>query len=238
MKNWWKWGIGLLLVACTSAQIQESIGVLKGSVPLTEQEVANGLKQALEKGVDLGVTDLGVTDGFWGQPKFRIPFPPQASRVEEKLRAIGMGAQVDRFVETLNRGAEKAVADASPIFMKAIEEMTIQDAFDILKGEPDAATRYLEEKTRTDLIVAFRPTVEIALQTTQATKYYGDLVGIYNRIPLVQPVDPDLAGYATEKAVDGLFLKIEEEELAIRRDPAQRTTDLLKRVFGSLNDNQ
>jgi hypothetical protein len=133
---------------------------------------------------------------------------------------------------TLNRGAEDAAKEAKPIFITAIKSMTIEDAWAILKGEDNAATEYLKRTTSAQLTEKFKPVIQNSLNKVNATKYYGDLVGTYNKIPLVQKVNPSLDDYATAKAVDGLFLMIAKEEKNIRKDPVARTTELLKKVFG------
>src|SRR6187551_3536807 len=146
---------------------------------------------------------------------------------------MGLGGEVDRFVMTLNRGAEEAAKEAKPIFISAIKQMTIDDAFGILKGEPDAATQFLKRTTTSQLKEKFKPVVQSSLDKVSATKYYGDLINTYNKIPLVQKVNPDLNEYATDMAIQGLFIMIAKEEKNIRQDPLARTSDLLKRVFGS-----
>jgi hypothetical protein len=154
-------------------------------------------------------------------------------KVEDKLRQIGLGVEVDKFVMTLNRGAEDAAKESKPIFISAIKQMTIEDAWGILKGEPDAATNFLKRTTTAQLKEKFKPVVQNSLNKVNATKYYGDIVNNYNKIPFVDKVNPDLNDYATDMAIQGLFTMIAKEELNIRKDPVARTTELLKRVFGS-----
>jgi hypothetical protein len=155
--------------------------------------------------------------------------------VEDKLRQIGLSNEVDRFVLTLNRGAEEAAKEAKPIFIAAIRSMTIQDAWGILKGESNAATEYLKRVTSVQLKEKFKPVIQQALSNVNATKYYGDIVNSYNQIPFVQDVNPNLDDYATEKAMEGLFIMIAKEEKSIRENPAARTTELLRRVFRAQN---
>ncbi|MBX2964472.1 MAG: DUF4197 domain-containing protein [Cyclobacteriaceae bacterium] len=232
------WLLMLILTACTSAQISQTLGDLNKSVggnqPLTTAEVAEGLKEALIKGISTGSDQASQLDGYFKNPQIRIPFPPDVKRVEDRLRQIGMGSEVDRFILTLNRGAEDAAKEAKPIFIAAIRQMTIQDAWGILRGDQNAATAYLKRTTSTQLYEKFQPVIANSLNKVNATKYYGDLVGAYNKIPMVEKVNPDLNDYATNKAMEGLFLLIETEEKKIRENPAERTTDLLKRVFGSV----
>ena len=228
-------GMLLFVAACTTQQINKTLGgigdVLGEKDGLTTQEVAEGLKQALEQGASKGAAQASKEDGYYRNPKIRIPFPEDVRRVEEKLRQLGLGSEVDRFVMTLNRGAEEAAKEARPIFLNAIRSMTIQDAWNILKGEDNAATQYLRRTTSDQLRVKFQPVMSKALEQVNATRYYGDIVTTYNRLPGVQQVNPDLEDYATTKAMDGLFLLIAEEEKNIRENPVARTTELLKKVF-------
>lgn len=229
----------LTLLSCTSAQINQTIGEVNKSLgsgtPLTTEEVANGLKEALIKGISNGSDIVSQLDGYFKNPEIKIPFPPDVKKVEDRLRQIGLGSEVDKFVMTLNRGAEDAAKEAKPIFIAAIRQMTIQDAWGILKGEPDAATQYLKRTTSVLLKDKFKPVIKNSLQKVNATKYYSDIVTRYNQIPMVQKVNPELDDYATDKAIEGLFLMIAKEEKNIRANPAARTTELLKRVFGAQN---
>jgi hypothetical protein len=228
----------LILGACTSAQINQTLGdvnkTLGGSpTPLTTAEVVQGLKEALIKGVSTGSDLVSRVDGYFKNPEIKIPFPPEVKKVEDKLRQVGLGNEVDKFVVTLNRGAEEAAKEAAPIFIEAIRSMTIQDAWSILRGNPDAATQYLKRTTSGLLKEKFKPVIRNSLNKVNATKYYGDIVTRYNQIPFVQKVNPDLDDYATDKAIEGLFIMIAKEEKNIRQNPVARTTEILKRVFGS-----
>ncbi len=230
-------GISLLLGACTAAQINQTLSdankMISGDKPLTTAEVGEGLKEALIKGISNGSDLASQIDGYFKNPAIKIPFPPDVKKVEDRLRQIGLGGEVDKFVMTLNRGAEDAAKEAKPIFIAAIKQMTINDAWAILKGEPDAATQYLKRTTSAELKNKFMPVIQNSLDKVSATKYYGDIVNKYNSIPLVQKVNPDLNDYATDMAIQGLFTMIANEEKNIRQDPVARTTELLKRVFGS-----
>lgn len=199
---------------------------------LTQTEAANGLKEALIQGITKGTNQASQTDGFYLNKLIRIPFPPDAQRVATTLRTIGLGAQVDRFELSLNRGAEDAAKSAKPIFLAAIKSLTFTDVWNILTGEKNAATTYLKRTTTTQLTTAFRPIIQQSLAKVDATRYYTDLTTRYNKIPLVTPVNSDLNDYATGKAIDGLFTLVAQEEANIRENPVARTTDLLKRVFG------
>jgi Protein of unknown function (DUF4197) len=231
-----QWILVFILSGCTSAQINQAIeGVNKtigGDKPLTTAEVAEGLKEALVKGISTGSDLVSVTDGYFKNPEIKIPFPPDVKKVEDALRKIGLGNQVDKFVMTLNRGAEDAAKEAKPIFIAAIKSMTIQDAWSILRGEDNAATEYLKRTTSGLLKEKFKPVIQNSLNKVNATKYYSDIVTRYNQIPLVDKVNPDLDDYATDKAIEGLFTMIAKEEKNIRQDPIARTTELLKKVFG------
>lgn len=226
----------LFLSACTTAQINQTIGevnkALGAEQPLTTAEVGEGLKEALVNGISKGSDQVSQLDGYFKNPQIKIPFPPDMQKVEKTLRDIGLGSEVDKFVMTLNRGAEDAAKEAKPIFVSAIKSMTIQDAWAILKGEDNAATEYLRKTTSGQLKEKFKPVIQTSLNKVNATKYYGELVTRYNKIPLVEKVNPNLDDYATDKAIDGLFVMIAKEEKNIRQDPVARTTDLLKKVFG------
>ncbi|MBX2899840.1 MAG: DUF4197 domain-containing protein [Cyclobacteriaceae bacterium] len=231
--------LSFLMMACTTAQINQALSdankAMTGEKPLTTAEVGDGLKEALIKGISNGSDIVSQLDGYFKNPEIKIPFPPDVKKVEDRLRQLGLGGEVDKFVLTLNRGAEEAAKEAKPIFISAIKQMTIEDAWGILKGEENAATQYLQRTTTAQLKEKFSPVVQSALNKVNATKYYGDLVTRYNSIPTVQKVNPDLNDYATDMAIQGLFTMIAKEEKNIRQDPVARTTDLLKRVFGSIN---
>ena len=191
-----------------------------------------GLKEALINGISKGSDQVSQLDGYFKNPEIKIPFPPEVKKVENTLRDIGLGGEVDKFIMTLNRGAEDAAKEAKPIFISAIKSMTIEDAWAILKGNDNAATEYLKKTTSGQLKEKFKPVIQASLNKVNATKYYGDLVTRYNKIPLVEKVNPNLDDYATDKAIEGLFLMIAKEEKNIRQDPVARTTELLKKVFG------
>jgi hypothetical protein len=224
----------ILLVACLSvvtANAQFWKKLSSSSKTPTAAEVTKGLKEALTQGANKGADQVSKLDGYFKNPEIKIPFPPEVSIVETKMRMLGFGSQVDEFVLSLNRAAEDAAKEAAPIFVSAIQKMTIDDAYAVLKGEPDAATQYLKRTTTPQLKEKFKPIVQNSLNKVNATKYYGDLVNNYNKIPFVTKVNPDLNSYATDMAIQGLFVMIAKEEKNIRKDPLARTTDLLKKVF-------
>jgi hypothetical protein len=227
--------LSLLACGCSSSQVTQAISeankVIEGQPAPTTDQVVAGLKEALIKGISVGADQASGTDGFFKNQQIKIPFPPDVKRVEHRLRQIGLGHEIDRFVETLNHGAETAAREAKPIFISAIEQMTFDDAWGILKGQNDAATQYLKRTTTSQLKAKFKPVIQNSLDQVEATKYYSDIVNTYNKIPLVSKVNPDLNEYATDLAMQGLFLMIAQEEKKIRENPLERTTDLLKRVF-------
>lgn len=199
---------------------------------LTNDEIVAGLKDALTVGIKNGAALVSKEDGFFKNPAIKIPFPPEAQKVEEKARQIGLGGKVDQFVTTLNRAAEEASKDAAPIFVEAIKQMTITDAMNILRGEENAATEYLKKTTTAKLHSTFKPTVKSAIEKVEVTKYWNPIINKYNMLPGVEKQDPDLDQYVTEKATDGLFVVVAEEEKKIRKDPVARVTEILQKVFG------
>lgn len=228
----------VLMFAGVSCGQQINLGkvadaVLGGGGALTSTEIANGLKEALVVGITNGSQLASQTDGYFKNPLIRIPLPQEVQNIGNTLRRIGLGGEVDKFELALNRGAEKAAEKAKPIFISAIRQLTIADALSILRGEKDAATQYLQRVTSDQLFTAFSPVVNEALNQTQATKYYTDIANRYNSLPLVKPINADLTNYATNQAMNGLFKLIAQEEAKIRENPLARTSDLLRRVFGS-----
>lgn len=225
--------VSILFVGCTAQQITKTINDYLGDEEgLTSADVASGLKEALITGISKGSNEVSKVDGYLNNPNIKIPFPPEVLKVEQKLRDIGLGGEVDKFITTLNRGAEEAAKEAKPIFVSAITSMTIQDAWSILKGNDNiAATNYLKKTTSDQLRAKFAPIMKDALDKVNATKYYADIITTYNRIPFVDNVNSDLEGYATEKAMEGLFFMIAKEEMNIRKDPSARATELLRKVF-------
>jgi hypothetical protein len=212
--------------------LNDVITQTKGGGALTNDDVVMGLKEALKVGINKGTDSASKNNGYYLNPKIKIPFPPEIQRVETSLRKIGLGGEVDKFIISLNRGAEEAAKEAKPIFVNAILSMSFSDAWSILRGDKNAATMFLKRTTSTSLTQAYLPVMERALQKTQATKYYTDLAITYNALPFTQKVNPDLKVYATQKAIDGLFILVEQEEARIRENPLARTTEILKRVFG------
>ena len=231
-----------LMISVSSCQSQNLGNILKqandvlggyNSAALTTEEIGRGLKEALTVGIKNSSLKASALDGYLGNQTIKLLFPPEAQKVEQKLRSLGLGNECDKFITALNRGAEKAAEKAVPVFVDAITQMTIQDALGILRGEKDAATNYLKRTSSIALANAFAPIMQDAINSTGATKLYGDIANTYNKIPFQQKINPDLQQYATQKAIDGLFLLVAQEEQKIRDNPAARVSDLLRRVFGT-----
>jgi len=230
----------IIALAILPATSFSQLGKLKNLVSkgsgsgVTENEAGQGIKEALAKGVTTAVLNLNKTDGFFGSNIYKMLLPPDAQKIETTLRKAGMGAQVDKAILAINRGAEDAVGFAKDIFISAIKEMTLTDALNILKGNKDAATQYFKQKTSEKLIAAFTPSVKSSLDKVEATKYYGDIVTKYNSFPTTfKKVNPDLPSYVVGKSVDALFDQVAKEEANIRDNPMARTSEILKKVFGS-----
>jgi hypothetical protein len=229
----------LLLTSVVSFGQGGLLGKAKGMLDkakggnLSTDEIAAGLKEALSVGAQNSSNKLSSVDGFFANAAIKVLMPPEAQKVESTLRKAGMGKLVDDAILSMNRAAEEASKSAAPIFVDAIKGMSIQDAVGILKGSDTAATGYLRGKTLPALTSAFSPVIQSALEKTNATKYWEAVIGAYNKIPLTSKVNPDLAGYVTQKALGGMFIQVAQEEAKIRKDPAARVTETLKKVFGS-----
>ena len=219
-----------------SAQIFKDIkkvkSVFKTGSGYSEEEAGQGIKEALIKGITKGVAEVSQVDGYFKNPTIKIPFPPDVKKVETQLRQMGLGGEVDKVILTLNRAAEDAAKEAKAIFISAIKSLTVKDAINIVTGEQDAATKYLQRTTSGQLTLKFEPIIDASLDKVSATKYWEDVIGTYNKIPLVKDVNPDLTEYVTQKALEGLFYMISKEEKAIRKDPLARTSEILRKVFG------
>ncbi len=223
-----------LLFACTAISIHTEAQILKnvlgGNKGGEDNTIAAGLKEALSIGTENAAKSLSAVDGYFANAAIKILMPDEAKKVEEKLRSAGLGKQVDDAILSVNRAAEDAAKSATPIFVNAIKQMSIQDAAGILKGGDHAATDYLKSKTTSQLTGAFRPVIEKSLEKVDATKYWNAVFTAYNKFT-INKVNPDLSAYVTEKALSGIFHQVAEEEQKIRKDPLARTTDLLKSVF-------
>ena len=199
----------------------------------SEEEAANALKETLNKGMGKGVSVLSVKDGYFANPKVKIPFPKNATKVADKLKKLGMQKQVDEVVLSINRAAEDAANSAKPIFVDAIKKMSIKDAIGIVKGNKTAGTDYLNRNTNSALANTFKPIIKTSLEKVNATKRWESVMNTYNKIPFVEKVNPELETYVTEKAISGLFFMLAQQEIAIRENPKERTSALLKKVFGN-----
>lgn len=227
-------GLGNLKLPTRKTTITPTTSSSAGVGGLTNTEAASGLKEALIQGISKGSDQASAPDGFNLNKFIRIPFPPDAQRMATTLRSIGLGSQVDKFELSLNRGAEDAAKSAKPIFISAIKSLSFSDVWNILTGQKDAATQYLKRTTTSQLTTAFLPVMQQSLDKVEATCYYTSLTTVYNKLPLVTPVQTNLNQYATGKAIDGLFTLIAQEEADIRENPVARTTSLLKKVFSSI----
>lgn len=199
---------------------------------LSASEIADGLKEALSIGAQKSADKLSAADGFFKDAAIKILMPEEALKVEKKLRAVGLGSLVDKAILSMNRAAEDASKSAAPVFLSAIKNLTVNDAIGILKGSDTSATSYLRRSTTSQLISSFTPIIETSLQKLNATEYWKDVFTAYNKISF-NKVNTDLNGYVTGKAIDGLFYYVAAEERNIRKNPAERVTSLLKKVFGN-----
>ncbi len=227
---------GISTITAT-AQLFDKIGreaakMLSGGSGLSQEDAAKGIKEALINGVTKGTDLASKLDGYYKNPEIKIPFPPEAKKAESMLRSIGMGKQADDAILSMNRAAEDAAVGAKDIFVDAVKQMSIQDALSIIKGDTSAATNFLKRTTSTKLTEKFTPVIKKSLDKVDATKYWTTAMNGYNRIPMVEKINPDLTAFVTQKAMDGLFSMIAKEEGLIRRDPLARTSEILKKVFG------
>ncbi len=225
---------GLLILFCSCdalLQIADSASSIPVGAP-TKDEISRGIREALIVGTQNTVEKTSQLNGFYNNPLIRIPFPPEAQKAEQTVRSLGLDKQVDQFVKTLNRGAEEASKKATPIFISAIKQMTLRDVYDIWQGENNAATRYLRNTTERRLKREFRPVIKEALDKVELTRYWNPVVSTYNKIPLVDKVNPNLDEYVLTETLDGLFLVIAQEEAKIREDPVARVSEILRKVFG------
>lgn len=230
--------VGMLTSSTCDPQVMEEVLNAVITPAITDQQAANGLMEALVQGAENGSTTLAKVDGYLKNPIVKIPFPPEAQKIETTLRDLGLNKMCDDVITSLNRAAEDAAAEAAPILINSIRSMTINDAMDILFGENDAATEYLKKTTTTELTNKFKPVIDASLKQVGATKYWTDAVNYYNKIPLVEDLNPDLTAYVTQKALDGLFYMIEQEELKIRQDPGARISQVVKDVFAYYDANK
>lgn len=224
----------LIVAACGSfpEQFKARLNHMSnGDAELDSATIAAGLRQALEQGSARAVQELGRNGGFWSRPMLRIPIPDNLKKVEAGLRRLGQGRLVDDFARSLNRAAEQATPAARAIFVEAIRRMTVRDAVAILRGPPDAATRYFRRNTEAELAASFKPIVARSTQSVGVTSFYKRVVDRAAVLGVVDTQRFDIDAYVTHKALDGLFRRVADEERRIREDPAARTTELLRKVF-------
>lgn len=217
------------LTAC--AELQQVVNQLPQGVTLGNDEIAAGLRQALDFGIDKQVSKLTQTDGFFKNELVKILLPEELKKVDKTLRDVGLGNLADEGLKVLNRAAEDAVKEATPIFVDAVKGITFADAKNILLGKDDAATQYLTSKTESALYAKFNPVIKKSFSKVGADQIWSNLITRYNAIPLTSDVNPDLTDYVTKEALKGVYTMIAVEEKEIRTNFSSRTTDLLKRVF-------
>lgn len=218
-----------LLFSC--AELQQVVNQLPNTTTLGNEEIASGLRQALDFGIDKQVSKLTRKDGFFKNEMVKILLPAELQKVDKTLRDIGLGNLADEGLKVLNRAAEDAVKEATPIFVNAVKNITFADAKNILLGGDNAATAYLQNTTEQQLYNKFSPVINNSLSRVGATEVWGNIINKYNSIPLTNNVNPDLTDYVTDEALKGVYTMIAVEEKEIRNKATARTTDLLQRVF-------
>lgn len=218
-----------LMVSCN--ELQQVVNQLPSETTIGNTDIANGLKAALEKGISQQVSKLTKTDGFFKNELVKILLPEELRKVDRTLRDIGLGNLADEGLKVLNRAAEDAVAEATPIFVDAVRGMTFNDAKSILLGADNAATEFLKQRTRTALYDKFNPVIKSSFNEVGADQIWSNLINRYNTIPLTNDVNPDLTDYVTQEALSGVYTMIAVEEKEIRNNVTSRTTDLLRKVF-------
>lgn len=223
--------VSLTLFSC--AELQQVVNSLPqaGVGDLTNADIGSGLRQALDNGINKQVSKLTQTDGFYRNELVKIMLPAELQRVDKTLRDIGLGNLADEGLRVLNRAAEDAVKEATPIFVNAVRQITFDDARNILLGSDNAATQYLTTKTTNQLYQSFNPVITNSLDKVGATQVWSNIINQYNAIPLTNNVNPDLADFVTQQALKGVFTMIAVEEKEIRNNFSSRSTDLLRRVF-------
>lgn len=201
---------------------------------VTEAEAGQGIKEALGQGLVKAVLQLNQTDGFFKDAYYKILLPPEAKKIENTLRDLGMNNMVDKAILQINRAAEDAAGFAKPIFVDAIKSMTLSDAIGLVRNGDTSATHFFRIKTTDKLIAAFMPVIKSSLDKLDATRYYADIVNTYNNFPTTfKKINPDLPGFVTGRATDALFNLVAKEEVNIRQNIAARTSEILRKVFGA-----
>lgn len=222
--------IFIQLLAC--GELQQIVNQLpQVGTGVTNLEIGQGLREALNIGIDKQVSKLTATDGFYNNALVKILLPEELKKVDKTLRDIGLGRMADEGLRVLNRAAETAVGEATPIFIDAVKDITFVDAKNILLGNDDAATQYLSNKTQTALYTKFNPIIRSSFEKVGADVIWNNLITRYNSIPLTKKVNPNLTDYVTNEALKGVYTMISVEEKEIRNKVSSRTTDLLRKVF-------
>ena len=219
------------------AELQKVVNNLPNGGSISQDQIGDGLRQALDNGIQNQVTKLTAKDGFYRNQLVKILLPEELQAVDKGLRKVGLSNLADEGIKVLNRAAEDAVKTATPIFINAVKEMTFSDAKNILLGEKNAATSYLQNKTSTNLYASFSPVIKNSFSKVGADKVWGTLIQKYNSIPFVKKVNPDLTQYVTTQTLKGVFTMIGIEEKGIREKVGLRNTTLLKQVF-ALQDSK
>lgn len=220
-----------LIILTSCAELQSVVDSLPNQVGVDNTTIASGLRQALDFGIDKQVTKLTQENGFYGNSLVKIVLPEELQKVDQTLRSVGLSSLADEGLKVLNRAAEDAVGQATPIFVDAVKGITFTDAKTILLGNDSAATSYLENKTNTALYAKFNPVIKKSFSKVGADKIWSNLITKYNALPLTNDVNPDLTDYVTKEALKGVYTMIAVEEKDIRTNIASRTTTLLKKVF-------
>ena len=229
--NVWALDLGDILKGVSEATSRNSQAPASN---LSDQDVTHGLKDALVEGAAKAVATLGRTDGFLLNDKVRIPLPESLQKAESVMKMLGQGKRLEELKTSLNRAAEAAVPEAKTLLVDAIKKMSVADAQAVLTGGDDAATKYFRQATETKLHERFLPVVGKTVNRYKLTDQYNRIAGNASKAGLIGKEQADMAEYVTAKALDGLFLMIAEEEKAIRQDPLGRSSEYVRRVFGSL----
>jgi len=222
---------GWLLLGTACGELQGVVNQFPGAGEVSNADIAAGLREALNQGIEKQVSKLADVDGFFGNELVRIGLPEELRKVEATLRDVGLGNLADEGLKVLNRAAEDAVGEATPIFVDAVKGITFTDARNILLGSETAATEYLTRATQTRLHDKFHPVIDQSFRKVGADQVWSNLITRYNALPFTNDVNPDLTDYVTGKALEGVYTMIAQEEKNIRNSVASRTTALLKRVF-------
>ena len=223
----------LFSIFSIDAQIESIINDLtnKKTQVISEKEIANGIKDALNIGVSKSCESASNPDGFLKNELIKIKFPEEAKKVKKSLKKIGLEDQINEFITSMNRAAEDASKDASNILLDAIKEMSIRDAVTILNGEDNAATNYLYAESSEDFKKTFEPIIDKSISNNQVAKNWNKIIKVYNKIPMTENINPDIKSYVLEKTIEGIFTLIAQEEKKIRENPKNRVTELLQKVF-------